>query len=389
MQSFDVIVVGSGPAGSAAAITATTRGARTALIDKAQFPRDKLCGGLFTGRSAAYLKEIFGQALPDAMALETREIAFSFGGRPVGVMHDVPPMALTMRWSLDAYLQGLAIAAGAEDLSGHKVATYDLAARRLVLADGTALRYGVLIGADGVNSQVARTLFGAAFDREKIGFGLEIEAREDAPPNGPVAVDLAAARWGYGWSFPKQGATTIGVGGLLSENPDLKSAMRAYMEGQGVATHHSVKGHFLPWGDYRRVPGRDDVLLAGDAAGLVDPITGEGIALAMKSGQLAALAAVECLTAGAPDRALGRYRRALRPIHRSLWIANRIRPLIFGDMASGYFEKTFRASTTLKRDYMRMLAGEIEYGDILRAVLWRAPRIALGVLRTRWARKPS
>ncbi|MEL7117683.1 MAG: hypothetical protein AAGP08_19205 [Pseudomonadota bacterium] len=201
-------------------------------------------------------------------------------------------------------------------------------------------------------------------------------------------VSLAPLRKGYGWRFPKQQTTTIGVGGRHVDNPDLKEAMQAYLDRSGVAVPtQAIKGQFLPWGDYRKTPGARDVLLAGDAAGLVDPITGEGIALAMKSGQLAAEAAHVALGAGAPEQALAGYCAALRPIHRSLRIANRMRILFFHTACAGYFERALTASTTLKRDYLDLLAGDKEYPEILTGLLRRALRIAFGLVRHRFQRK--
>ena len=89
------------------------------------------------------------------------------------------------------------------------------------------------------------------------------------------------------------------------------------------------KGAFLPFGEVRPVPGKGRVLLAGDAAGLVDPITGEGIAWAMKSGALAATAVVEALRMGGADTALARYSRALRPIQTELRRARALRWLAY------------------------------------------------------------
>lgn len=381
-QQFDVIVIGAGPAGAAAAATAARDGLRVALVDKARFPRQKLCGGLFSGRSMRHLQEIFGVALPADMAVQRRGIAFSFGGRPAGRMDDAPVMALTMRWDLDTFLYRQAIAAGAADETGQAIARLDAEARRVELRDGRLLQAAVLIGADGANSQVAKALFGQSFDRATIGFGLEVEAAGAVGAQAPIEIDLAATAWGYGWRFPKAGGTTIGVGGVLSENPEMKRAMRAFLSASGAAAPPGdLKGAFLPWGDFRRVPGRGAVLLAGDAAGLVDPISGEGIALAMKSGQLAARAAADQLRR--PERALAAYRRALAPIHRSLRIANAIRPLIFSAATAGYVEERFRASSTLKRSYLQLVSGEKDYGDILRALALRAPRIAFGLMRSR------
>ena len=130
--------------------------------------------------------------------------------------------------------------------------------------------------------------------------------RSRPPPPGnadrPLRIDFGAAHWGYGWDFPKSGSSTIGIGGVLSRNEDMKGAMAAYLDLLGQDPTQPVKGHHLPFGDFRRRPGRGAVLLAGDAAGLVDPITGEGIAYALKSGQLAAQAAVQALAEDAPRR---------------------------------------------------------------------------------------
>ncbi len=387
-QKFDVVVIGAGPAGSAAAATAACQGLRVALVDHRTFPRDKLCGGLITGRSLRYFAEIFGAPL-DVSPLERRQkIMFRFQGRPVGAIDDAPPFYLSMRWDFDHHLVRHALARGARDMTGQGVESIDFASRHIVLKDGRRIGYRVLIGADGVNSMVARVLFGQSFDRARIGFGLEVEAPPDPIAQGaPISVDIAAAAWGYGWRFPKQGSTTIGVGGLLAENLDMKSAMATYLSTHGIdMAPKSVKGQFLPFGDYRKYPGKGSVLLAGDAAGLVDPITGEGIAYAMKSGQLAALAAVEVVRLGRYDRALPAYRRRLRPIHRSLKMAGVLRPLIFRPRCQRMFEKAFRNSATVRRQYMELLAGEAEYGAILMACIRRLPRILRLMVQSRGVR---
>ncbi len=387
-RTFDVVVIGAGPAGSAAAATAAAAGLRVALIDHKSFPRDKLCGGLITGRSLGYYTEIFGTPL-DVSPLERKEkIAFRFRGRPVGTIDDAPPIYLSMRWDFDHHLVKRALAHGAVDMTGRSVERVDLASRCVVLKDGRSISYGVLIGADGVNSMVARALFGQSFDRARIGFGLEVEApAEPGAHEMPVSVDIAAAAWGYGWSFPKSCSTTIGVGGLLSENSDMKGAMSSYLAGRGVEmAPRRFKGQFLPFGDYRKSPGQDAILLAGDAAGLVDPITGEGIAYAMKSGQLAALAAVRAVQSGKPVRALADYRRKLRPIHRSLRMAVMLRPLIFRPRYQRMFETAFRNSATVRRRYLELLAGEVEYGAIVRACLRRLPRMLRFLVLSKGAR---
>lgn len=385
MDRFDVIVIGAGPAGAAAAYVAAQAGLRVALIDRKTFPRDKLCGGLITGRARRHYAEIFGHDMPFEPQDRKTTVDFRYRGQPVGIIEDAPVLCATMRWDMDAMLCAHAMGAGAQDFTGRTVEEINRDARTVTLKGGAVLGYGVLIGADGVNSQVARALFGQPFDRARIGFGLEIEAvGAQIDPAAPVRIDLGAAQWGYGWVFPKRCSTTVGVGGLLDKNPEMKRAMSAYCDMLGIdAAVASFKGQFLPFGDFRTVPGQGAVLLAGDAAGLVDPITGEGIGYAMQSGQLAAKAALAALSAGQAETALTRYRHALRPVHRALRMARLIRPVIFLPALEPGFARAFQRSSTLRRDYLRLMAGEVEYEQILARLVLRLPRLGLMALRAR------
>lgn len=385
MEQFDVIVIGAGPAGGAAAFWAARAGLTVALIDRKSFPRDKLCGGLVTGRARRHYTEIFGHDMPfDPEDCKTT-VDFRYRGQPVGLIEDAPPLCATMRWDMDAMICDHALGAGARDFTGQDVAALDPVTATLTLRDGRSLRYGVLIGADGVNSLVARHLFGQSFERARIGFGLEIEATDPhLVPGAPIRIDLAAAHWGYGWTFPKRHSTTIGVGGLLSKNPEMKRAMAAYCDMLGIyAPEARIKGQFLPFGHFRRTPGRGAVVLAGDAAGLVDPITGEGIGHALHSGQLAAQAAIDALASHRPDTALRRYRRALRPLHRSLRMARLIRPVIFALALEPSFARAFARSSTLRRQFLDLMAGDTDYRDILWRVVLRLPRLGLMLLQRR------
>jgi geranylgeranyl reductase family protein len=385
VDRFDVIVIGAGPSGASAAYVAARAGLRVALIDRKIFPRDKLCGGLITGRARRHYAEIFGHDMPFDPQDRKTTVDFRYRGQPVGIIEDAPALCATMRWDMDAMLCAHAMGAGAQDFTGQAVAEIDRDARTVTLKGGLVLGFGVLIGADGVNSQVARALFGQPFDRARIGFGLEIETGgAHIDPAAPIRIDLAAAQWGYGWVFPKRCSTTVGVGGLLGKNPEMKRAMSAYCDMLGIdAAEASFKGQFLPFGDFRTVPGQDAVLLAGDAAGLVDPITGEGIGYAMQSGQLAAKAALAALSAGQPETALTRYRHALRPVHRALRMARLIRPVIFLPALEPGFARAFQRSSTLRRDYLRLMAGEVEYEQILARLVLRLPRLGLTALRAR------
>ncbi len=195
---FDVLVLGAGPAGSAAATTAARSGLRVALIDKAAFPRDKLCGGLFSGRARQVFHTAFGGDIDLSLFGICRDLEFWYRGASLGAMTDVPPLYLTMRRDMDAWLKDLALAAGAQDFTGCRVASLDVEDPGVVLAGGRILTGRVLIGADGVSSAVARALFGEPHDRDRIGFALEIEADgTHLRPGGPARIDFSAVQGGY------------------------------------------------------------------------------------------------------------------------------------------------------------------------------------------------
>lgn len=382
-KSFDLLVLGSGPAGSAAAITAARAGLSVALIDKSAFPRDKLCGGGITGRSTRYMAETF-DLRPDAhLFLPSTRFRLTFSGRTIGEEAQAPVLQMTMRREFDAELHARAVDAGAQVFAPVKISAIDTDTPSITLADGRILTGRVLIGADGANSAVARALYGRAFDPAKIGFGLEVELDRELIEDNTTEIDLGAAQWGYGWVFPKNDTITVGVGGVHVKNPDMKAHFRDYLALHAPhldAEKVKCKGAFLPFGAYRKVPGRGSVLLAGDAAGLVDPITGEGIAWAMKSGQYAGQAAAEALQHDKP--AMDAYMARIGYIHREMAAARRIRALIYATPVRNYFPRAVERHPSMTRSYLRLLAGELDYADLGHKVLWRiARRLGASLLR--------
>jgi geranylgeranyl reductase family protein len=380
---YDVVVVGGGPAGAAAAFVAARAGASVCLIDKAQFPRDKLCGGLLTERSRQVFEATFGRSWDWGLVGSSADVSFWMGARRLAEVDGYTPLHFTMRRAFDAHLVELAQEAGAELRLGCEVKGIDRRERAVETADGARVGYGCLIAADGVNSQVARALYGAAFDPATIGFGLEVEVpREALPGRGEtVEIDFAGASWGYGWVFPKARSFTIGVGGVHAANPRLRQSLEAYLALKGVPPcEHRPKGQYIPFGDVRAAPAADGVLFCGDAAGFVDPITGEGIAYALQSGAAAGLAAAEAARTGRPAVADGLYQAAVAPIGRSIRQARFWRRLIFSDWARGPFAAWFGDASTLQHGFLDLLAGRREYDDVwglMAAQAWRAARKVL------------
>ena len=378
-STHDLIVIGAGPAGAAAGISGARAGLRVALLDKARFPRDKLCGGGITGRSRRHMREIFGCDVTADLFLDCRRVRLTAAGLPLGDIADAPPIWMTTRRRFDAMLLEMACTAGCDRLTGRKIVTLDTAAGTVLLEGGIRLAAPVIVGADGANSMVARALFGRAFNPARVGFGLEFEVPGPVTGDRLVEIDLAAAAWGYGWAFPKREGLTLGVGGLHRRNPDLRRSLDTFAARHGVdPSRLRCTGAFLPFGEVRDVPGRGCVLLAGDAAGLVDPLTGEGIAWAMKSGQLAAQSAAAALATGAPDEALRRYVRALRPLHRELRRARLLRAMVYQRHLNPMFLRVLAREPSLQRRYLSLLSGDLDYADLG----WRAlPQLGLRLMR--------
>ena len=365
VKSYDVVVVGAGPAGSAAARRARALGLSVAVLDKAVFPRHKLCGALLSGRGHKAMKAVFGLEPDHEHFLYSRKVAFKWDGETLAEFTAPYDLTYTYRVDLDHRLLNEAIAAGAEDYQGVRVVEFDDAANRVVLDTGAVLGYGVLIGADGAASPVARHLFGRAFDPDKIGFAFEAEVPDPCAEDALMSIDFRIVDWGYGWNFPKKDTRTIGLGSIKSLDQDLKARMDRYMglEGAGAAEVR-VKGAHIPLGDYTKVPGRANVLLAGDAAGMVDAITGEGLAYAMESGAEAAEAAAEALAAGKPAQALGYYRKRISYIHAELDKANKLRHFQFSRAFTGVFKEKLATSQNMRAAFFELLAGETTYGEI-------------------------
>lgn len=375
-MQFDLIVVGSGPAGSAAATVAARGGLRVALLDKSAFPRDKLCGGAVSGRTAQHLDTIFGQSItPDLFRTITR-LKLNYAGEVIGMIKNAPPLHLTMRREFDTVLHNHAVAAGAQIFAPVRITQIDPQDARVHLADGRVIEAAFLIGADGCNSAVARALYGRPFDPADVSFALEVEIPRRKGQFQDVEIDLGAANWGYGWVFPKNRSITVGVGGMHQRNPDMKIHMKTYLEEhvapeEAEASMRQCKGAFLPAGVYRRQPGEGRVLLTGDAAGLVDPVTGEGIAWAMYSGQLAAEACLKAVSAGAPDTALRHYSANLAYVQREIDSARKIQKMIFFSPFSGVAIRSLVKLPEIQRAFLRILSGKRDYQDHSGKMLWK------------------
>ncbi|MCP4399931.1 MAG: NAD(P)-binding protein, partial [bacterium] len=174
-HKYDSIIVGAGPAGSSAAYLLAKAGMQVLLIDKYAFPRNKLCGGLLSGRAQKVFAGIFEESWRPAIEYVSHGVSFYAGDSLLNRLDDCPPLHLTSRHVFDNYLLELAEKRGAESLQACAVRTVDTSSTTVQLANGKTLQADFIIGADGVLSRVARSLHPDILDKRRLGLGLEIE----------------------------------------------------------------------------------------------------------------------------------------------------------------------------------------------------------------------
>ncbi len=308
----DVAVVGAGPAGSAAALRALQLrpDARVLLLDAAAFPRDKTCGD---GIAAHALDLLDALGVPGIAGLGPpvpRLRLRSPHGRVVE-RACARPNRVVRRAVFDAELVAAAVARGAQ-LRRHRVRRLEVGADRVVLDGSVAAR--VVIGADGANSTVRRLLGAPPTPPSALAVAVRGYAPTALDPDALVIEFAGVGYPAYAWSFPLPGGgANVGYGVFdkrgSRSRADLVAALHALLPGQ-EPDPATVRGHHLPLSTGPRHHPDGRVLLAGDAAAMVNPLTGEGIFDALASGVLAGRAALLGATAGAA------YRTAMRRTFR-------------------------------------------------------------------------
>jgi geranylgeranyl reductase family protein len=340
---FDAVVVGAGPAGSIAALVLARGGARVALADKAAFPRDKACGDLIGPRGVQVLDDL-GLTVPDA-GHGSDLLAVGPSGRrsrlPAFTGRSYPGHGIVVpRVAFDHALREAALDAGAVGVRARVSAVErdpDGTVRAVLASDGQRLAGDVIIGADGALSTVAR--LAGMLDSESALWGFAVRAYVPGEVPLPLLVLLESAPWriypGYGWLFPGADGQAnvgigIGMGGTRHSAPlrDDLDRFTALLRSRGdlrpAAEPGPVVGGWLRMGGTGTPPAVANVLLAGDAAGLINPLQGEGIAPAMISARLAAEAVLAdpCRAGPAYTQALhqtfGRYMTGASALQRAL-----------------------------------------------------------------------
>lgn len=346
--TYDVVIIGGGPAGSTSGYVLSKAGLKVVIIDKARFPRQKLCAGLLTQKTIRLICSLFSETVysllkKEVINFESNYFEVFFRNRCIAkVYHKSMPFYCVDRSVYDNFFLQKAKGEGAEVLEGETAVSTDYCKNEVVMSSGKTLRSKHIIGADGAYSRVRKEVF---FKRQNSGLwqrdlatAFEVFVEREKVRNADYCSKIfyGYVKWGYGWLFPNKDLVKIGLGGLNVKNGKaLLSSFRGFLSSLGLSNYSEtrVQGHAVPYGNFLENPVREATLLVGDAAGFADPLLGEGIYYAHKSAQLASLAIIHETVEG--KNAGTTYRKKLgEQVYPQLMGAKNLRRLLFSDVNS-------------------------------------------------------
>jgi len=380
------VVVGAGPSGVAAALALEKAGIDTLVLDKARFPRDKICGDALSPDVVHQIDELdlLRPGLAERFRASGEKIAMpglsvvSPSGRAFDMELSQSKKKLEgyvmPRFEFDQMLadtlRGRELIRFFEDSSVDQI---EREGREWLLhtEDGRRVRCGIVIGADGVNSIVSKKIAGNTLDRKHFCAAMRVYCEGVRWERSEPLIELHFIREalpGYLWVFPlPNGRANVGIGMRSDMVPKLGKPLRALLE-ETLKTHpvlaprfenarmlESIKGMGIPLGSKKRSLSGEGYLLCGDAASLVDPLTGEGIGNALRSGTYAGERAAQALESGRLDaRFLSGYDKRVYSIlwselRMSTWVQKWFESEARIDGLIGFFEKSPRFRRLLDR----------------------------------------
>jgi geranylgeranyl reductase family protein len=355
---YDVVVVGAGPAGASAARAAARAGARTLLLEKATLPRYKTCGGGVLGVSAD-VAELAEADFEPLVRERVGRLSMTLDGR-CHLHRRAPPgqpfFRLVNRADFDHALTVDAVRAGAELRTAAMVTGVeeDRSGVRLQLRGAAPIRARAVVAADGSASRLGRYV-GVRTAQVDLGLEGEFPAPDDRWAQ-TVLLDWGPVPGSYGWVFPKGDVLTVGVIGAREHASALRRYYTAFVDrlGLGSVTPIMDSGHLTRVRTPDSPLRRGFVLVAGDAAGLLEPWTREGISFALRSGRLAG----EAAAAGRPGDFPRMVEQTLEPeisAGRTLLRAYTGSPLLFHLLLAGPGFGLFRRLVDGRSTYARQL----------------------------------
>lgn len=287
-MNFDIVIIGGGPAGTSAAISLARIGVSVALLEHATYPFDKTCAGILTEKTNQLAKTEL--SINFESFYTSSKVALSFNGDPKCCFSTRYPFTLVDRKQFNHLLLSKCKEAGVHLFEGIKIIMLDPENRKVTLHDSRTISYRVLIAADGVHSYVRKSL---GMSNIKLGFCLQntIERSKcTAPLNklDKIYLEFGSIPSGYCWIVPNKTHIIVGLGMFTNkfDYPAMLLKQQELCTQIGLPNYSIHRGAHIPVGELvnQLEHPYENIIFIGDAAGLINPITGEGIYLAMLSG---------------------------------------------------------------------------------------------------------
>jgi geranylgeranyl reductase family protein len=292
MESFDVAVIGSGPAGAMAAYEAASKNLSVLMIEKETLPRYKTCGGGLVHRGRRKIPFDISETLEKEF--HEIEVFFENSDHYFVTKRSQPIISMVMRDQFDAKFTQQAVEMGVRLIENTQLLSIDFGETMVLKTNRGMFKSRYLIAADGALSPTAkmagwkdsRTLIPA------LEFEVKVGQEDFLRLSKKVRFDVDTVPYGYAWCFPKSTHLSLGVCCLKKQKIDLRSIYKDYLKKLGITEVIEETGHGFQIPIAPRNDGfvKQQVFLVGDAAGFADPLTAEGISNAIYSGQLASAA---------------------------------------------------------------------------------------------------
>ena len=284
MKKYDVIIVGCGPAGVAAANILKQNNINFCIIEKNKFPREKLCGGGLTHKSTSLLNKL-NFSLDEINYKKSKEVEFFAKNLKISV---TLTNEIVMVDRLEFDYNNLKQVINNNIFEKESIISIE---SNILITDKEKYEFKYIIFADGVNGFSKRLI-------KNRNFGFCVEYNSEIQTD-KIILDFCAIESGYGWVFPKVNHTTIGIGKFNDKKVDYQKLLRDFAKKHSFEIDKTkIRGYHIPVFSkkiYKRSVIDNKYILVGDSASLVDQVSGEGIYYALASGKAAAESVVTCL----------------------------------------------------------------------------------------------
>ncbi|MCD6569080.1 MAG: geranylgeranyl reductase family protein [Deltaproteobacteria bacterium] len=354
-MAHDVIIVGAGPAGSTAARVLAESSKHVVIIDKAKFPRDKLCAGGVTSKVIPLLPPGFNDII--ISSVHKTIIHYSNTDLRVGIESIEPCTYMVERAAFDMYLLDAAITSGVKFIEGKRVIGFwqDSKGVEVYTDPPDTFKANYLIAADGAMSRI----HSQTFSQRQPYNAYCLEAKIPwSNQNDEVIFNFGSTPTGYAWIFPKGDYASIGLGVRSKNISNIFEYYKRFFDMHGIKWV-KPKGLSLPMYSMETRLTHKRVLFAGDAAHLVDPITGEGIYHAILSGSMAAKAIISGGNTGTTYQTM-MNKTILKELRRAFFLS-----LIMYHFPRLSFE-ALRLHPSIGKTYLGVITGENTYKDLLK-----------------------